>query len=362
MSLANKLISGFIYGGMPVVTAYHLVMGNIFLNITAEDAKGLEEIGNKTLSPVQYLLCGKKAVLENGEYRLEQRFSYDNYLPLKTAASFLSLPISLPTGVLLKGLSYFSEETKTRHQKLLFAKESTKVMPNIDYYRRLGLAVDAEATWIDPPAYTRCPGDENKLVLEKELLKELVLILSKNQIPHWVDCGTCLGTYRYGGAIPWDFDIDISILLPDFNNAMHALNTLDKDKYIVEDWSSRCRPETYIRVYIRENRNYIDIYHAAIDPEKKTLTYIISFEESSFMPESWKIHERRFSKPSDFDTIFPLKKASFDGIEVFVPNKTVKYLQERYGENLAPVYIYNKATAKYEKDLSHPYWQLPDAY
>lgn len=66
--------------------------------------------------------------------------------------------------------------------------------------------------------------------------------------------------------------------------------------------------------------------------------------------------------PSAYETVFPLKKALFDGIEVYVPNQTKKYLQERYGENISPVKIYNEITGEYEKDLSHPYWQLPYVY
>jgi hypothetical protein len=140
---------------------------------------------------------------------------------------------------------------------------------------------------------------------------------------------------------------------------MSLLQKLDPKKYQVQDWSNRGLPGSYIRVYIKENRNHIDIYHFSINEQNKTISSILSNEESPFMVESWKIRERRFKVPTPFDTVFPLKKASFDGIEVWVPNKTESYLQLRYGQNIGPIKVYNEESGWYEKDLSHPYWQLP---
>lgn len=358
----DKMVKGIIYAGLPAVAGYHLLCNNVFLNTAAQDAEGFEKAGNIVLAPVQFLLAGKIALEGQGGYQIQQRFDYHRHLPLKSTAAAFSLPISLPLGSLLKGIGYFSPATQSRHAAIQAALESKEVHPNIDYYRKLGLPIAESDKVLEPPQHKRRPGEENALKLEKDLLKEIAQLLKASQIPFWVDCGTCLGAYRYGGAIPWDGDVDLAVLHPDFDNVVHALNGLDKSKYQVQDWSNRCRPKTYLRVYIYENHNFIDIYHFAIDPESKTLTYILSNEDSSFMVDSWKIRESRFTVPSSYDTIFPLKKAYFDGIEVYVPNKTKEYLQERYGENIGPVKLYNELTGEYEKDLSHPYWQLPHVY
>lgn len=205
--------------------------------------------------------------------------------------------------------------------------------------------------------YKRRPGDEMTLFFEKEALKDISAILTNAQIPWWVDCGTCLGAYRYSGVIPWDGDIDIAVLAPDFANVQHALNQLDPKKYIVQDWSSRERPDSYMKVYVRKTGTLIDIYHFDIDLEKRQIAYILALESNLFFPEWWKVRERRFKVPVAFETVFPLKKAQFDGIEVFVPNNVEKYLQRYYGENLDPAKIYDPIADRYEKDLSHPYWQ-----
>lgn len=357
----DKLTQGIIYFGLPVVAGYHLICSSIFLNTSAQDAEGFEKAGNIVLTPVQFLLAGKVAIKESGQYQIQQHYDYHHYLPFKTAAAVFSLPISLPVGCALKGLGYLSESTRLKHRAIAAAMESKEVHPNTAYYEQLGITTIQSEQVLEPPQYKRRPGDENNLKYEKDLLKEMTRLLKENSIPFWVDCGSCLGAFRYGGPIPWDGDVDIAILQPDFDNAMHVLNGLDKTKYQVQDWSNRCNPKTYIRVYIYENRNFIDIYHFKIDPEKKIITSICSNVESSFMVESWKMRERRFLVPTPYEMVFPLKKAYFDGIEVNVPNKTKEYLQARYGENISPAKIYNEVTGLYEKDLSHPYWQIPYA-
>lgn len=357
----DKFAKLFIHFGLPVVAAYHCMIGNIFLNTSAQDATGLEKAGDLLLAPVHYLLCGKVAILEEGRYRLAQQFDYQSSWALKTSASLLSCPIALPVGCLLKGAAFLSQTTRERHAKISEALSAPIIQSNLDLYERLGISISSSFESIDPPQYQRRSGEENKLLMEKELLKAIIAIFNEKQIPYWVDCGTCLGAYRYGGAIPWDEDIDIAILSPDFDNAFHALRELDSDKYQVQDWSNRSRPKTYLRVYIKENRNYIDIYHFDINPEQKTVASICSNDISPFMVESWKIRERRFTIPTPYEIIFPLKKAQFDGIEVCIPCQTKLYLQQRYGENIGPIKIYNDKTDEYEKDLSHPYWLLPHA-
>lgn len=355
----DKLSNGIIYIGLPVVSAYHLVCGNIFLNTAAEDAQGFEYLGDLALAPVQYILCGQKAIRENNHYSFVQRFDYSQHYALKTTASFLSLPVALPLGSLLKGLAYLGEESRNRHENLYASKSSTHVDSQIDYYKSLGLNMDKCEEPLVPMGYARESAIPKHLGPDLTLLKEIAEIFEHEGIPYWIDCGTCLGAIRYGGAIPWDLDVDIGVLRYDHDNILRALNRLDPEKYHVQDWSNRSLPKTYIRVYVKENHNHLDIYHFDLDQEKQELHSILSNESSYFMLESWKIRERRFTISSSFDVIFPLRKALFDGIEVNVPNQTKKYLQERYGQNLDPVKKYNPISGEFEKDLNHPYWQIP---
>lgn len=365
MSPYSQLASWIIYFGMPVVAFYHDIHENIFLNVSAEDATGFEKAGNLLLTPVQYLLDGKKAVLNDDgfSYELKGKFEYQEHLTLKLTGAVLVLQPSLLLGSIVKGAACFTDGAKKR-QKRLEQSRYQKMRSHNEIYACLGIDLShfTSAESIATPLHKRRPGEENHFHEEKECFQKIVSLLNHNKIVYWADCGTCLGAFRYGGIIPWDHDIDLAVLSPDFYNVMNALKDLDPEKYQVQDWSGRDKPATYIRVYVKNTRNHIDIYHFAIDEKAKTISSIVSNEESSFLPESWKVRESRFKVETPFDLVFPLKSSMFDGMEIFVPNNTKKYLQMRYGENIDPVKIYNEKTNSYEKDLTHPYWQLPYAY
>ncbi|MGE5196091.1 MAG: LicD family protein [Anaerolineae bacterium] len=361
--LFEKLMTLLIQTGMPVVFCYHLVIGNIFFNTAAQDAEGLEELSNEIFVPIHYLFAGRAAVKDDSEklcYRLEQRFNYQEHFILYTSLSIAAAPTSLLAGSVVKALSYLSEKTRMRYRAIEMAIAAVPHASPEEKYLMLG--VDPRdfhhSNRILSPHFSRRPGDENHLQAEKKALRDILKALHEHRVLCWVDCGTCLGAYRYEGVIPWDNDIDLAILQIDFENARRALNTLDKKKYHIQDWSGRTRPQSYLKVYVKEAAALIDIYHFAIDPVKKEIRSILSNEDSIFLPESWKIRERRYTIPVSLETVFPLKKALLDGIEVPVPAHTKEYLQSRYGENIDPVKLFSESTGSYEKDLSHPYWQL----
>lgn len=343
---------------MPLVCSYYALSSNVFINISAKDATGLEWLGNSLLAPVQYILAGKEAIeREDGSWEFVQRFDYSSGFWFKTASSFAALPPSIILGSAVKGISLLEETSRNRYLAIQEARSSTEVRSNRELYAKLGLFADSSTEKLISQGHQRRAGDENALAPDKEGLKDLAIVLNEAGIPWWVDCGTCLGAYRYGGVIPWDGDIDIAVLQPDSDNVRRALNNLDLNKYLVQDWSSREHPDSWYKVFIRKSGTTLDIYHFKILPETKELAFIFSYENQMFFPKWWKIRESRFKVPVPFDIVFPLKRADLDDVEVFVPNDTEKYLQRYYGENLDPVKVYNPDTGRYEKDESHPYWQ-----
>lgn len=63
-----------------------------------------------------------------------------------------------------------------------------------------------------------------KLQLEMlDILITVTDICDKHGLPYWISGGTLLGAKRHGGFIPWDDDIDIELLYPDYKKLLKIL-------------------------------------------------------------------------------------------------------------------------------------------
>ncbi|MCF7806666.1 MAG: LicD family protein [Simkaniaceae bacterium] len=368
--LLKNLFTMLVFTGLPFVNVYHSFTNSLFFNAEITEATGLEKWANQVLIPAHYLLAGRSIEIKNEESdriycNIHQKYTYDHQFVLRTVGSAVALPISVVLGSSLKGLAMINKEVRERHQKVADWIRSTPIRSHLEEYQNIGIST---ASYLDGEQAEclnckRRESDLDHMKADRDALKEVVRILTKHQILFWIDCGTCLGAYRYGGIIPWDFDVDLAILQPDFYNAFFALRSeLDPNLYTVQDWSGRDCPGSYLKIYVKASRSLIDIYHFKIDPKTQTISSISSNDQSVFLPEWWKIRERRYTIPTPFEQVFPLKLAQFDGIVVPVPNQTKQYLQARYGENISPNRIYNEVEQTYEKDPLHPYWQLDYAH
>ena len=360
--MLNKLwdfvVDSLIVFCSPLVCAYFACVSNVFLNVACEDANHLEKFGNFLLTPCHYLFVGQKASKDSeGQWVFSNRFEYDTYFIPKTIGSVVAAVPSFVLGTTTKALGLLTPTGFNHNQELASARTAEWTQSHLLEYASYGIGSATKPEWLASQGHRRRAGDENHLHHEKELLRQIGTLFDEAGIPWWVDCGTCLGTYRYGGVIPWDEDIDIAILMPDFDNAKRVLNKLDPAEYLVQDWSTRDQPKSSLKIYVRKNQNFIDIYNFKILPDTKQIQYVLAIENAFFWPEWVKIRERRFTVPVAIDAVFPLKQAMCDGIVVNVPRDTEKYLQRYYGENLAPAKIFDPTTNQYERDLTHPYWQ-----
>lgn len=65
------------------------------------------------------------------------------------------------------------------------------------------------------------------------ILETVTTIANNHGIPYWLSGGTLLGAARHGGFIPWDDDIDIELMYPDYLKLLEILNTeLPSDLYL----------------------------------------------------------------------------------------------------------------------------------
>lgn len=348
------------HAGMPLVMCYHAMTGSVFLNTKIEGDKRLEYVSNQVLIPVHYLLAGNKAAYDpqTDQYCINQRFDYrEKHFGYRTVAAMCTLPVSLLLGSTLKAVAFLDRDVRERYAKVNHSLKQIQVKSQLDYYTQLGMQVNTHFDELKSVVYQRGPGAEEYLKEDKVALAKITQLFKKHNIPHWMDCGTCLGAYRYRGIIPWDEDIDIAVLRSDFDNVKNALKELDPKKYIACDWSSRDKEKSYLMLWMKDSGRVLDIYCFDLDEEKGELHAIVSNIDCHLMAEKWKIRERRFVRSMPYDQVFPLKKTEFDGLEVYVPNRTKEYLQQIYGKDLRPAKVYNAETDLYEKDLTHPYWQ-----
>ena len=59
---------------------------------------------------------------------------------------------------------------------------------------------------------------------EIEILDVIAKFCDERKINYWIDCGTLLGAIRHKGFIPWDDDIDVGMLRPDYDRFMKEFN------------------------------------------------------------------------------------------------------------------------------------------
>ena len=157
---------------------------------------------------------------------------------------------------------------------------------------------------------------------EENTFKELLILLNlwnefskKHNINYWACGGTLLGAIRHQGFIPWDNDIDVSIMLSDFNKVKTCLDEHETLSYF------ECR--FGLRIYI-ENKDVFPYVFPFIDIflcdycDNSTIKFcgILSTKKKS----SWLIDEEFPNQHIYKNELYPLKEVEFEDTTIMVPN------------------------------------------
>ena len=79
---------------------------------------------------------------------------------------------------------------------------------------------------------TEAEGLQRVHEINLQFLKDFDAIAKKHGIPYYLAAGTLLGAIRHEGFIPWDNDVDVSIMREDFERLAPFLKAeLDPEKY-----------------------------------------------------------------------------------------------------------------------------------
>ena len=96
-----------------------------------------------------------------------------------------------------------------------------------------------------------------------EMLLYFDEICKKHNIKYWICAGTLLGAIRHGGFIPWDDDLDVSMLREDFarleeiwDSSLYFLQTHKSDPFYVAPYAKMRDKRSLIKEGSQQDLNY----------------------------------------------------------------------------------------------------------
>lgn len=220
-----------------------------------------------------------------------------------------------------------------------------------------------------------------------EILVEFDKICRKHDIPYWICSGTLLGCIRHGGYIPWDDDLDVEIMRPDYERLMKvlpdelpeylALQNRDTDPNFffcyakLRDKRSHLEEVNHYDRVFKYRGIYMDIFpYEKITPSLQRLSWDTigpmykPMNNPSLTDEQalkrvnfiYNLNQRiifpvmrflsRFSgqklvryspgipynNTTYYDEVFPVQYAKFEGVDVPIPHDWHSYLSRKFGD------------------------------
>ncbi|CAG9466567.1 unnamed protein product [Pedinophyceae sp. YPF-701] len=146
----------------------------------------------------------------------------------------------------------------------------------------------------------------------------------------WVDFGSLLGIYRDGDLIPYDNDVDICVLNPDWEALYETLQTALEPEYRVR-WTTPSEDPTVRWIRVLSPMCMIDIYGAHCDVG------------ATAAGRGATVHvELGHGDQNDMaaDMVLPTRRMDFRGVQIGVPSQVEELLRYRYGDTwMIPIYM-----------------------
>ena len=118
-----------------------------------------------------------------------------------------------------------------------------------------------------------------------EILKEIDKICKKHNIEYYMEGGSLLGTVRHQGFIPWDDDMDISVMKKDYPRLRKALIDELPNNYVYQDAGTDTNyPMLFGKV--RDKRSFIQ--ESDLSKLKEQGIYVDIFPNEKIPSMKWK--------------------------------------------------------------------------
>lgn len=250
-------------------------------------------------------------------------------------------------------------------QRFLGIQQQQEAIDSLYYYLNNYLITASEL----PP--TKDPELRIMQKCDAELLRILDNICKKHNLTYWLDFGTLLGAYRHKGFIPWDDDMDVSMIRKDYEKFVSILKSeLADSNFNIEESDGRIgfgykhektgiwcdifpvdfyKVEEYSETNIEILKSKISQYRSFYIKNKEKLSSAKMQENRRKIinenPNANSVivyHGREFNHqhPRAFycvDEIFPLSNITFENMNFPAPIKCDLYLSKIFGKNYMQV-------------------------
>jgi phosphorylcholine metabolism protein LicD len=171
----------------------------------------------------------------------------------------------------------------------------------------------------------------------KDMLKEFHNLCICNNIKYWSQAGTLIGAVRHNGWIPWDGDVDVSMLTDDYKKLKNIIHILPNDIIFSEPKDKPCaKIRTTKAIYEPSSYSQKDDWNMGIQIDI-FLYDIEPLTNNKFIIGEWPVCGTPGKNIVPYEDIFPLKKKKFDDIYIYVPNKYKKICKETWGDYPPPL-------------------------
>lgn len=195
-----------------------------------------------------------------------------------------------------------------------------------------------------------------------EMFKEFDNICRKYNLKYWCIGGTLIGILRkdkidkngnnVGGWIPFDGDIDVSMLESDYEIFRSKAHELPKNMFLQDPLTDQFYKIKNMNKLRDINSYYVDYTPKDCHKGLQIDIFIWKTENDRLVCNFYNMN--RYDR---LETIFPLKEAEFEGFNVYIPNKYEEYANKKCGGYpipMLPIELRKPHEGMVEPDVAHP--------